>query len=469
MTNMIGLVDGVFIDQNSGINQKQTDVLYFGKHGDDANDGGSVDRAFLTLNAAMNAAVAGQTLICQDNGDYAATLLVYDDVNIYAPNASFTGEMQLGARSVVEFETINTLEGFPGIIINDLTSPTGYIKAKNLNIADNSYGVEAQNGYIDFSFETVVIGEGSYFNSPNYGGIYYGNLGHVIVGGLNPGSCVFGMHGGLKMVCNINFIEGIYSGTEDCVLFKGGNGIYSEAIVTLNHGNMGTLSDMDAFCDVTLMTTKFYSNNGNLGAGTVKVKPVAGALNYKGTWNCSGGVYPTPAVSGDYYICSVAGTISGQHYDVQDWLVYNGATWDKIDGGTLDHAQNTDTGTSALLWTAAQDVLVDRDATMGRDLTVLEDATVVGDTYLQGDTYFGSGYGSGGSLGYGATVDHDGSSEWQGTGNFTAGGIRIMEDAPPNETSVGSKGEITYGNDGGNWYLYVCVEDNTWRRTPLTI
>jgi hypothetical protein len=63
-----------------------------------------------------------------------------------------------------------------------------------------------------------------------------------------------------------------------------------------------------------------------------------GALQYKGTWNCSTGLYPIITSTGDYYVCSVAGTISGTDYAVGDWLVYNGATWDRIDGGVHPHA-----------------------------------------------------------------------------------------------------------------------------------
>lgn len=61
-------------------------------------------------------------------------------------------------------------------------------------------------------------------------------------------------------------------------------------------------------------------------------------LQYKGTWDCSLGAYPTTTSTGDYYVCSVAGTISGTYYEIADWLVYNGSTWDRVDGGAHPHA-----------------------------------------------------------------------------------------------------------------------------------
>ena len=64
-----------------------------------------------------------------------------------------------------------------------------------------------------------------------------------------------------------------------------------------------------------------------------------GALNYKGTWNAytnnptlTSGV----GVKGDYYVVSVAGTtnLDGESlWGVGDWVVFNGAIWQKVDGG----------------------------------------------------------------------------------------------------------------------------------------
>lgn len=61
-----------------------------------------------------------------------------------------------------------------------------------------------------------------------------------------------------------------------------------------------------------------------------------GAITYRGVLDASGGVYPTSPAKGDYYIISVAGTISGTAYNIGDWTVYNGTTWDKIDNTEED-------------------------------------------------------------------------------------------------------------------------------------
>lgn len=49
-----------------------------------------------------------------------------------------------------------------------------------------------------------------------------------------------------------------------------------------------------------------------------------------GYWDCSIGSYPSNPSSGQFWICSVAGTISGTSYILNDWLAYNGSTWTKI-------------------------------------------------------------------------------------------------------------------------------------------
>ncbi len=61
------------------------------------------------------------------------------------------------------------------------------------------------------------------------------------------------------------------------------------------------------------------------------IQALTGADVYMGVHDCSGGVYPLSPQSGQYWKCSVAGTISTVPYAINDHLIYNGSTWDKID------------------------------------------------------------------------------------------------------------------------------------------
>jgi hypothetical protein len=77
-----------------------------------------------------------------------------------------------------------------------------------------------------------------------------------------------------------------------------------------------------------------------------------GALNYKGTWNASTNT-PTLAsgvgTKGDYYVVSVAGStnLDGETlWGVGDWAVYNGAAWQKVEGGNTINATTVSASTS---------------------------------------------------------------------------------------------------------------------------
>lgn len=60
---------------------------------------------------------------------------------------------------------------------------------------------------------------------------------------------------------------------------------------------------------------------------------VVGGLNYQGTHDASGGVAPTATVKGQFWIISVAGTISSVPYAIGDWIISRdgGSAWDKVD------------------------------------------------------------------------------------------------------------------------------------------
>lgn len=80
-----------------------------------------------------------------------------------------------------------------------------------------------------------------------------------------------------------------------------------------------------------------------------------GALNYKGTWNANTN---TPALAsgvgtkGDYYVVSVAGstTLDGiSNWGVGDWAVFNGAAWQRVEGGAdLNGVNLSVSGTTTL-------------------------------------------------------------------------------------------------------------------------
>lgn len=80
-----------------------------------------------------------------------------------------------------------------------------------------------------------------------------------------------------------------------------------------------------------------------------------GALNYKGTWNASTNtptIVSATGTKGDYYVVSVAGTttIDGiSNWGVGDWIAFNGAAWQRVEGGAdLNGVNLSVSGTTTL-------------------------------------------------------------------------------------------------------------------------
>ena len=96
---------------------------------------------------------------------------------------------------------------------------------------------------------------------------------------------------------------------------------------TLWDGQARPVLEASKFLQVKADGTGFQLTSVATGGGTGDLT----GLVYKGILDASGGTYPTGVVQGDYYIISVAGTISGTSYEQHDWAIYNGSTWDKLD------------------------------------------------------------------------------------------------------------------------------------------
>jgi hypothetical protein len=98
---------------------------------------------------------------------------------------------------------------------------------------------------------------------------------------------------------------------------------------------------------------KFLTTNGT----ALSWASVPGVLTYKGTWNASTN---TPALasgvgfSGDYYVVATAGSTNLDgitDWLIGDWLIFNGATWQKIDQTNTVTSVNGQTGAVVLTTT----------------------------------------------------------------------------------------------------------------------
>jgi hypothetical protein len=107
------------------------------------------------------------------------------------------------------------------------------------------------------------------------------------------------------------------------------------------------------------LDAKLGANNGIATLNSVGVLPdaqvpafVLGDKSYQGTWDASGGVYPSSPSNGQYWTISVAGTMGGIAYAVNDEAIYYDSVWSKV-SGTATVAQmnlwgSTWTGSSSI-------------------------------------------------------------------------------------------------------------------------
>lgn len=81
---------------------------------------------------------------------------------------------------------------------------------------------------------------------------------------------------------------------------------------------------------------------------------VLGAVDYQGTWDADGNSPDLPAASptkGDYYVVSTAGSTSLggiTDWEIGDWAIYNGSSWEKVDNTDNITSVNSQTGTVVL-------------------------------------------------------------------------------------------------------------------------
>lgn len=77
----------------------------------------------------------------------------------------------------------------------------------------------------------------------------------------------------------------------------------------------------------TIAGAKKYTDN----AVTTAIQGLAGALKYAGTVDATHAL-PESATKGDVYVVKANGTYAGMAMEVGDYLIYNGTSWDGLNG-----------------------------------------------------------------------------------------------------------------------------------------
>jgi len=143
---------------------------------------------------------------------------------------------------------------------------------------------------------------------------------------------------------------------------------------------------------VTKLDSTVIGGDGKL-LSTLLPSAIVGAMVYQGAFDASAGTVPAAASAdnkGHYYIIYVAGVIDGVDYQVGDWIVSNGAAWDRVNNSEKTETAATVAYTNTTSGLAATDVQGAIDEVEGRlqtaegavgtlsDLTTTEKGSLVG-------------------------------------------------------------------------------------------
>lgn len=201
-------------------NDPEQNIIYLGKHGNDANDGFTIERAKLTFGAAITAAsaIAPATVVCFDTGQYTETISVPANVSIDAPNAILNGAVTVTDDTSVKLKVINVATGTTGLnkatgtgcaiaevdgitcvgTGNGMTSFSGCLNVKCRRIeVENGFGAGiGTTDQLNVEVENILIsGTGSGFGSA-VGGTVRGEVQRIENTGAGAGTGIFTTAGG---------------------------------------------------------------------------------------------------------------------------------------------------------------------------------------------------------------------------------------------------------------------------------
>ena len=161
ITNAAGsiTINAAGVDQNN--------IIYVGKHGNDGNDGLTIEKAKLTFGAAITAAfaIAPAVVVCLDDGTYTENLTGQVGVNIYAPNATLSGAHTILNENYWVFRYLDVATGTTGITMNSAGLASS-LKIQTMNIAGTGIGFSCLTGALNINVSYAISVADGYVISP---------------------------------------------------------------------------------------------------------------------------------------------------------------------------------------------------------------------------------------------------------------------------------------------------------------
>lgn len=144
----------------------ENNIFYVGKHGDDSNNGVSIENAFLTFGAAIVEATAHTpsdtnrfSIICVDAGSYVENITMVENVDIYAPNASLTGAISAVDGTTTQFKIHNASSGIAWLKSSGTQVSSRHV-VEFMNLSGSAIGFAVTSGVGIFQFGTIFVQNG---------------------------------------------------------------------------------------------------------------------------------------------------------------------------------------------------------------------------------------------------------------------------------------------------------------------
>jgi hypothetical protein len=148
----------------------EAQILYVGKHGNDANDGTTMRKAFLTFGAAIAKALtlspsSSNRIVfsCRDAGAYVEDLTIPSWCGIYADAAKIEGNHIVNDNTLLLAFRLVASSGM--VITKSAGTGNAVVKCDKLILTSSANGVQCTSGEVDYEGSTVEVENGIAFGN----------------------------------------------------------------------------------------------------------------------------------------------------------------------------------------------------------------------------------------------------------------------------------------------------------------